>query len=113
MKYNHLYKTNRSIVVLNLISQELKTVLGETYCSLSQKEMARALGYAQHEIYQTIKELSESGLITRDTNTVRKYALTDTGIQFVKNPYITGGIKGQTSIKNNIENVKTTMIKEG
>ncbi|MBE7059425.1 MAG: hypothetical protein E7389_01220 [Ruminococcaceae bacterium] len=93
MKKNNNYNSNRNLAVLTLISIGRRTVLGETYCSLSQKEMAKALGYAQHEIYQTIKELSESGLIIKEPDTVRKYSLTESGKQFVNNPTISKEIK--------------------
>ena len=70
--------------ILTLILMNRRTVCGETYCSLSQTEMAAVLGCTRHDICRNLKELSRQGLVIKMPNTVRKYVLTDAGRALIK-----------------------------
>ena len=73
------------IRILKLISLNRRTVLGETYCSLSQSEMANVLGVAYATVNSAIKNLIDDGLVEPREQKVRKYKLTEQGKNFVKN----------------------------
>ena len=70
--------------ILKLISLNRRTVLGETYCSLSQLEMANVLGIAYATVNSGIKRLIDSELVEPREQKVRKYKLTEQGKNLVK-----------------------------
>ena len=75
---------NNDLRILKLISLNRRTVLGETYCSLSQLEMANVLGIAYATVNSGIKRLIDNELIEPREQKVRKYKLTEQGKNLVK-----------------------------
>ena len=73
------------IRILKLISLNRRTVLGETYCSLSQSEMANVLGITVGTVNSSIKKLIDDDLVEPRQQKVRRYKLTEQGKNFVKN----------------------------
>ena len=70
--------------VLRLMSLNRRTVMGETYCSLSQTEMAEILGIAYATINNSIKRLINDELVEPREQKVRRYKLTEQGQKLVK-----------------------------
>ena len=78
-------KTRKNdINLLKLISLNRRTVLGETYCSLSQSEMAYELGITIGTVNSSIKRLIDNDLVEPRQQKVRKYKLTEQGKNLVK-----------------------------
>ena len=100
-------KCNKEILQLILLNR--RTVCGETYCSLSQTEMATVLGCNRYDIYRSLKELSAQGLVIKVPNTVRKYALTDAGRKLIK----VRKSKGKNTVETNTYNNKIAHDKGG
>ena len=70
--------------VLRLMSLNRRTVMGETYCSLSQSEMADILGITYNTVNYTIKRLIDNELVEPREQKVRKYKLTEQGQKLAK-----------------------------
>lgn len=78
-------KTRKNdINLLKLISLNRRTVLGETYCSLSQSEMANVLGITVGTVNSSIKRLIDDDLVEPRQQKVRRYKLTEQGKNLVK-----------------------------
>lgn len=70
--------------VLNIIYENQITILNETYCPLSQIEMANHLSIARMTFNRYLQELIDSGLIEHKSKEIRKYRLTDRGMQVMR-----------------------------
>lgn len=77
-------KRKNDINLLKLISLNRRTVLGETYCSLSQLEMANVLGITVGTVNSSIKRLIDDDLVEPRQQKVRRYKLTEQGKNLVK-----------------------------
>lgn len=75
---------NNKLQVLKLISNNRRTVYGETYCPMSQTDMAGILGMSHQSIHYAIKNLINAGLLAPRQHAVRKYVITDKGRELVK-----------------------------
>ena len=74
---------NDSYKVLELLYNNQVTVLNETFCPISQEQMAKELNVTRTTISTLLKKLKENGLI-EDYSQSKKYTLTQDGIKCVK-----------------------------
>lgn len=78
--------TNRNkLEVMNLIHNNRRTTLNETYCSLSQHEMAEYLCCNRNKVSRIICRLIDEGYIILRNGKVRRYALTTKGKDVLMN----------------------------
>ena len=68
--------------VLKILYDNQVTIKGETYCPLSQEEIAKELGVTRMTISNILKKLKENNLIAIDD--ARKYIIKDNATQIVK-----------------------------
>ena len=67
--------------VLQIIYKNQVTVGGETYCPLSQENIAIELGVTRITVNGIIKKLKNNNLLQTES---RKYILTETALKFIK-----------------------------
>ena len=104
--------TNRNkLEVMNLIHNNRRTTLNETYCSLSQQEMAEYLCCNRRRISRIICKLTDEGYIVPRNGKVRRYALTINGKGVLKNLAQSDSYSLAVSIKNrHLKLLKTNMF---
>lgn len=73
---------NDSYRLLELLYNNQVNILNETFCPLTQEEMAKELGVTRVTINTNLKKLKEIGLIENYKN--KKYKLTQKGSKCVK-----------------------------
>lgn len=68
--------------VLSVLYDNCTTFKGETYCPLSQEEIAKELGITRLTVSNLLKRLKELGYISFDTP--RKYVITKKAKNIIK-----------------------------
>ncbi len=72
------------INILQIISRNRRTICGETYCPLSQSEMAVIADLTCSKVNSIIKNLSCLGMVKKFPHVNRKYTITENGRRELK-----------------------------
>ena len=84
MNDNVLFLTNDYYKTLDVIYSNQITVDNESFCPLSQAEIAKLVGLSRNTVGIYIKELKERELIAYIEGTTKKYILTDKAKEIIK-----------------------------
>ena len=84
MKADTIELVNAAYKLLALLYDNQVTIKGETYCPLSQDEMAESINTTRTTINTYLIKLKELGLLETNVGKSKKYILTDRAIQIVE-----------------------------
>lgn len=79
MKKDIFLLCNDNYKILNLIYENQIVNKEETFCSLSQEQMAQKIGLGRMTVNIILKRLTEIGLLLPRTNKLKRYQLSERG----------------------------------